>query len=162
MEIGDYWSESGNPGDVCGFMFDEVKVGDPVINPVPQKLTLDKTELTLEVGGETQLNALLDAIPDVDMPLKWRVDEQELAIVDDGRVTGKRVGDTKLTVFVEDYPDVKAECTVHVRTDYVVPVESVEVNPTQKTVNLQDSFDISAKVLPAEATNKNIVWSLCG
>ena len=63
MEIGDYWKETGNSGDVCGFMFDEVKIGDPVINPVPQKLTLDKTELTLEVGGETQLEALPDARP---------------------------------------------------------------------------------------------------
>ena len=34
-EIGDYWKETGNSGDVCGFMFDEVKIGDPVINPVP-------------------------------------------------------------------------------------------------------------------------------
>ena len=159
MEIGDYWSESGNPGDVCGFMFDEVKIGNPVINPVPQKLTLDKTELTLGVGGETQLNALLDAIPDVDMPLEWKADDHEVAIVENGRVTGNRVGNTKITVSVKDYPDVKAECTVHVRADLVVPVESVEVNPTQKTVNLQDSFAISANVLPAEATNKNIVWS---
>ena len=159
MEIGDYWSESGNPGDVCGFMFDEVKIGDPVIKPVPRKLTLDKTELTLGVGGETQLNALLDAIPDVDMPLEWKADDHEVAIVENGRVTGNRVGNTKITVSVKDYPDVKAECTVHVRADLVVPVESVEVNPTQKTVNLQDSFAISANVLPAEATNKNIVWS---
>ena len=159
MEIGDYWKETGNPGDVCGFMFDEVKIGDPVIKPVPRKLTLDKTELTLGVGGETQLNALLDAIPDVDMPLEWTVEEHELAIVENGRVTGKRVGNTKVTVFVKGYPDVKAECTVHVHADLVVPVKSVEVNPTQKTVNLQDSFAISANVLPEQATNKEIVWS---
>ena len=159
MEIGDYWKETGNPGDVCGFMFDEVKIGDPVINPVPQKLTLDKTELTLEVDGETQLEALLDAIPDVDMPLEWTVEDQEVAIVENGRVTGKRAGDTKITVSVKDYPHVKAECTVHVHADLVVPIESVEISPTQKTVSLQDSFAISAKVLPEQATNKEIVWS---
>jgi len=113
----------------------------------------------LEVGGETQLEALLDAIPDVDMPLEWTVEEHEVAIVENGRVTGKRAGDTKITVSVKDYPHVKAECTVHVHADLVVPVESVEISPTQKTVSLQDSFAISAKVLPEQATNKEIVWS---
>ena len=137
MEIGDYWKETGNSGDVCGFMFDESRSAIRSSIPYPRSSTLDKTELTLEVGGETQLEALLDAIPDVDMPLEWTVEEHEVAIVENGRVTGKRAGDTKITVSVKDYPHVKAECTVHVHADLVVPVESVEISPTQKTVSFR-------------------------
>ncbi len=39
------------------------------------------------------------------------------------------------------------------------PVSGIAVSPTRKTINVDDSFEITAIISPVNATNKNVIWS---
>ncbi len=160
LELGDQWGDSSLAGDVSGMMFDDVKIGQPNVKPVPKALALDKTEAVMNLGDTLQLKALLDAIPDLPMDMTWTAAEHEIARVDgNGLVTANREGETEISVTVEGHPEIKAVCKIKVENHTAVPVESVTLSQTQKTVDRYERFDLIATVLPENADNRQVTWS---
>ena len=51
-----------------------------------------------------------------------------------------------------------ASCTVTVKAK-IIPVESITLDQSEKTLNIGETVTLKATVSPENATNKNISWS---
>ncbi|MCH5274548.1 MAG: Ig-like domain-containing protein [Lachnospiraceae bacterium] len=92
---------------------------DPTPEETPKTtvtgVTLEKTTLSLAVGGTAQLKATVVPEDAADKTVKWESSNPEVATVDkDGLVTAKKVGTATITVKVHANEELKATCTVTV------------------------------------------------
>lgn len=158
--LGDYWGESNLPGDVSHMMFDDVRIGTPVIDPVPTAVELDKTSIILEVGAQQPLTAVAEVTPDVDVEFEWTQGEHEIARVDEnGVVTGMRPGKTTVTVNVKGFPQVKATCEVEVVEQGGIHVDSITLDRESAQLSRTSTLQLNATILPENAGNKQVIWS---
>ncbi len=108
--LGDLWSATG---PATGVMFDDLTFGEPVVEPVYSGLTLSQTELTLAVGEEFQLKAVVEATPDVTPAMNWSTVGTEIVYVTDGKLTAAREGTDTVQVSIPG-TDLIASCQVTV------------------------------------------------
>lgn len=87
----------------------------------------------------------------------WASDNTGVATVADGVVTGVAPGTANITVTTADGSFAKT-CVVTVNA-VVVPVSGVTLNDTTKALAVGGTYTLVATVAPADATNKNVVWS---
>lgn len=159
IEIGDFWNDSGD-GGIAGFVFDDIQIGSPVLQPVPQRLELDQAQLTLEVGNAAQLHAAQYTDVDVDVALTWSAQDHEIARVDEkGMVTANRTGTTIVTVTAEGYPDVKAQCQVTVVEQGSIPAEKITINPEHVELHPFETVQLTAAIEPEIAARHLITWT---
>lgn len=112
----------------------------------------------LEVGNELQLGA--EVFPSaLASSLVWSSSDDGVASVDGaGKVTAKAAGTATITVKAGDLSDF-VTVTVKAAGAPEVAVESVTLDKTSMTLVGQEMRTLSATVLPANATYKNVVWS---
>lgn len=114
-------------------------------------------EYTVPLKGDAKLK--LSFLP-ADASLQsavWSSDRTDVATVDDtGKVTGVSVGTALITAapIAPGFP--AATTTVHV---VEVPPQSVTIDKSTLQLPVGSIGYLSATVLPAEAANKNVVWS---
>ena len=86
-------------------------------------------------------------------------DDKILSIESDGTATALAVGEVTVTVTTNDGAKTD-KCTIKVLPP-VVKVESVKISsyPSEYKLEVGKSFGFAAEVLPADATDKNVVWS---
>lgn len=110
-----------------------------------------------EVGLNTTLELTATTTPvDVSLPQRtWSSSNPSVVAVDaeTGVVTGKGEGSATITVTV----DGKSASTV-VKVLYIKP-QTVAINPTSKTLVLNDTYQLEAITTPAEVTYPEVTWS---
>ena len=85
--------------------------------------------------------------------------DEEVATVDaEGNVTGVKPGQATITVTTEDGGKTD-ECVVTVEKA-PVKVTGVELNYKERTINIGNAGTLIATVLPKDATNKNVTWTV--
>ena len=102
-------------------------------------------------------NVLYEVLPEdtTDKSVVFTTSDETIATVDEnGVVTALKAGEVAITVATTD-GRASAEVTVEVRQQ----VEGIELTETEKTVSVDDVFDLTVNVLPADAYNKNVVWT---
>jgi len=75
-------------------------------------LTLDKANLTVQVGATASLTAFLSPTNVSNKSITWTSANQEIATVADGIIIGTSLGTTTITATSNSDPTVKAECLV--------------------------------------------------
>lgn len=114
-------------------------------------------EVTLEKGGEYQLEAVFKASKELDeakmaeataaLELEWVSSNEEVATVDEsGLVTAVDVGEAEITVSVKDQ-ELSATCKVTVEN----PVKDIEVPEELEFTVGDEAKKIEAKVIPEDA-----------
>ena len=90
--------------------------------------------------------------------LNWlSADESIATVTNDGVVTGKKVGETK--IFAVAANGIRASVLLTVKEKYI-PVESVSVsNPNPAPVNSGTGIQLSASIEPNNATDKGVEWT---
>ena len=73
------------------------------------------------------------------------------------QVIARAPGTATITVKTEDGGKT-ASCTVTVK-EKIIPVESITLDQSEKTLNIGETVTLKATVSPENATNKNISWS---
>ena len=114
-------------------------------------LSLNKHKITLSVGDKEKLS--VDGISESE--LIWATENDNIAIVDDnGNVSAKAKGQTVVNVKSKDesFSDL---CEVSV----IINVSSIEIDVSEKTLQLGESFVITATVKPLDAEDKTVLWS---
>ena len=124
----------------------------PVVNVT--SVTLDKQEITLNVGDTYQLNATVLPENATNKNVSWSRSGYAASVDNNGLVTANFAGTSTITVTTED-GNKTASCTVTV----VVPVTSIEISKSTLELEVGDSESLSITVLPSNATNKNVTWS---
>lgn len=138
-------TEDGNFKDVC-----LVKVVRLV-----EKVSLNTNAHTLNIDDEVQLVATVSPADATNKEVVWTSSSESVATVNkDGLVTAIAAGETIITVSTVE-GNKTATCVITV----ITPVEGVELNVNEKEVELGDDFELIAKVLPEEATNKEVIWT---
>ncbi|MCX7884201.1 MAG: Ig-like domain-containing protein [Caloramator sp.] len=88
----------------------------PVIIPVTG-IKLNTTECSINVGESIELKAIIEPENATNKKVIWNCENSEIASVDEnGKVTGKKEGQTKIIVSTEDGKK-KASCTIQVKEE---------------------------------------------
>ena len=143
-------TEDGGYAATC-----KVTVTEKII-PVTS-VTLDKDKLELDKGTTAQLKATVLPENATYKNVTWRSSNESIATVDqNGKVTAKSVENATVTVTTED-GGYMAICKVTV-IEKVIPVTSVSLDNDRLDLIEGGTGQLTATVLPDDATNKNVAW----
>ena len=119
-------------------------------------VTLDRTELELTVGDETQLVATVSPADATDKTLLWLSSNPMAVSVDqDGRLKALSEGSAVVTASAGGK---SATCRITVKKA-VIPVGSVSLDRIVLSLEAGQSTTLVATVSPADATDKTVTWS---
>lgn len=109
----------------------------------------------VSVGGAVRLTAAVTPEDATDKSVIWTSDNNGIARVTNGTVTGVAPGKATITAKTKDggFTD---SCVVTVNA---VPVEKITVTPDSLSLEVGGARQLTAAVEPVDATNKNIIWS---
>lgn len=125
-----------------------------VMAPVMQ-VSLDQTSLTLYTGETAALRAT--ALPETatDKQILWHSSDESVATVDDsGNVTAVKAGDAMIMATAQYGEDVYESCTVSV----LQYVSGITLDQDDVKLNVGQSAQLAADVLPDDATNKELLF----
>ena len=121
-------------------------------------VTLDKTDLTLDVNNKATLTATVKPDDATNKTVTWKSDKPEIVEVDsNGNVTAKAAGTATITATV-DGKSASCKVTVNGQTT-TVPVQSVGLNTNQVELSVGEENKLVATVTPEAATNKEVTWA---
>ena len=119
-------------------------------------ITLDKHSITVYVGDTFTLNPV---ITPAGHSVCWHEDyiSGGVSSTEEGTFYAWGWGTVILTATVAGYPDVFDTCEVTIKKRLVT---SVDIPQSSYTINIGESVDIEATVLPANATSRYIDWAV--
>lgn len=121
-------------------------------------VSLNETTLNMETGDRYTLVATVLPADATDKSLSWSSSaESVVSVTNKGKITAVGAGQAIITVTTKD-GGLTASCTVNV-TQKVVPVNGVSLNYSELELSVGGSENLIAKVLPTNATNKEVIWS---
>lgn len=119
-------------------------------------VTLNKSETSILVGNTEPLTATVAPANADNKNVTWSTDAPTVATVENGTVKAIGAGTATITVTTED-GKYTATCTVKV-SPAPVAANGVTLTPDKTTLNVGEKQTLTATVLPADATNKNVTW----
>ena len=122
-------------------------------------VSLNKTTATVTIGSTEQLTATVLPANASNKAVSWSSSNTAVATVSsNGLVTAVSAGTATITVTTTDGSKT-AQCVVTVNPVVVVNVTGVSLNKTTATVTVGSTEQLTATVLPANASNKAVSWS---
>lgn len=120
-----------------------------------EKVTLDKTELSMKPKATARLTATVSPSDASDKKITWTSSNTNVATVNDSGLV-KAVTNGTATITAKSSNGITAQCVVTVST----PVSSFSVTPAKsKTINIDGTFTFKAKIYPAAADDKTLLYS---
>lgn len=117
-------------------------------------------EITLNPRSEFTIDA--KALPEnaANKTLAWKSDNEDVATVNDGVVTGKSAGVCTISASSTDGGDVHKSTKVRVQKpdDPIVKVTSIELDKSNILMNVGERYKGRATVSPYNASNKALNW----
>lgn len=121
-------------------------------------ITLNNSTLSLTTGQNFTLQAMLSPSNATNKEVTWESSDAGVAAVSkDGVVTAKKAGKATIVVKAADESGKYASCVVTV-TEGKKEVTGVTLNKSSLNLSIGGSEVLSAMVLPADATNKQVTW----
>ena len=123
-----------------------------------QSISLDPTELTLTEGESSTLTWTIQPAGASNQAVSWKSSAPTIASVDDkGAVKALAVGTAVITVTTDD-GNKTSTCNVTVK-EKVIPATGVGLDKEYLVMRLGDTYQLTARVMPENATDKEVVWS---
>lgn len=130
---------------------------EPVVHVT--RINLNQSFIDLITGNTYQLVATCLPSDAAEKRVTYLSSDTNVLTVDEnGLITSVAPGTATVTVTSVDSPDVKAVATVSV-TDPFVAVTSIVVDSPNQTLDVGDTVQLSAHVLPLDATVQDVSWS---
>ena len=121
-------------------------------------ITLNNSTLSLTTGQNFTLQAMLSPSNATNKEVTWESSDAGVAAVSkDGVVTAKKAGKATIVAKAADESGKYASCVVTV-TEAKKEVTGVTLNKSSLNLGVGGSEVLSATVLPADATNKQVTW----
>ena len=119
-------------------------------------VSLSPATASLEPGQSVQLNATVSPSGASNQSVTWSSSNSEVATVDQtGKVTALAEGSALVTATTAD-GGFTATCQVNAA--FVIPVTTVLVTPASAILDPGNTLQLTATVLPENATNKGVTW----
>lgn len=110
------------------------------------------------VGEKVKLVATVTPDDATNKNVSYKSDDNNIATVtQDGEISAVGEGSTIVRVTTED-GQFRAGCKVHVSNTAHL-VKEIELNETELTLAVGETFQLTAAIKPSYANNKNVVWS---
>ena len=120
------------------------------------KVEVDPSSVTLTVGELLSMKVNVTPQDATFTAVEWTSGNEAVAQINKaGTLKAIAPGSTTITATVDG---VSGTCSVTV-TENVTPVSGIKLSPTSLTIGLGDTETLTATVEPADAANKNVVWS---
>lgn len=108
------------------------------------------------VGEELQLTGTVIPADANNKEFTWDVDNKDIASIDkDGKLIAKAKGSVKVIAKAADKNGISAEYSILI----IVPVKEIKIDNAINEIYVGKNLSLNAKILPENASNKNIVWS---
>ncbi len=121
------------------------------------KISLSASTLLTKVGYTKKITATVTPTNADNREVTWSSSAPTVASVDQsGNIIAKSVGNATITVTAKDGSGVTATCWVNV-TD--IKVTGITLNKTTLNIKTGATEQLTAKVLPTDATNSKVTWS---
>ncbi len=122
-----------------------------------ESVTLSKKNLELEESETAELTTVILPKNASNKAVFWESSNQTVATVDEnGKVTAIKEGNATIVVTTEDgKKTAKCEVTIVAKQ---IPVESVTLNRKNLELEESETVELTATVLPENASNKAIFW----
>lgn len=122
-------------------------------------VTLDQSSVIINSNKTVTLVANVQPSNASSKTVNWSSSDESIAIVSNGIVTGKAVGDAVITATTLDGAKTST-CTVKVTNDNIpkVSVTGVTLSNTSLDLSKGNSIEVVATVAPSNATDKSITW----
>ena len=125
---------------------------------VSPEISLNKTNLVLEVGSSERLTASFNPPEAPNKGHMWTSSAANIATVDEtGMVTAITVGNAVITAQALDGGKM-ASCNVQVVAE-VVHVTGITLMPANESIAVGEQLQLTARVLPENATDKSVIWT---
>ena len=122
------------------------------IDKKAEKVSLDKSELTINEGQTVQLSLNVEP-KDFTDEVSWKSTDTNIATVNEnGLVNAKNKGTAKIKIMV-------GEQTVYCTVTVVQPVTDVYLNKDSLALEALENYQLKAEVYPEEADNKELEWT---
>lgn len=130
---------------------------DPVVVN-PTGITLSASSLSLVEGASQTITATVAPDNATDKSVTWSVSEgNDFVTVADGIITAIKAGSAVVTA--KTVNDISASCSVTVTSSVVDPTE-VSISLSEFDISVGSTQQLSATVLPENATDKSVTWSV--
>jgi uncharacterized protein YjdB len=121
-------------------------------------IELNTAAVTLDIGKQTQLTPTISPSSGTLKTVTWSTNDSSVATVDvSGLVTAVGEGKATITASTVDGSGLRADCVVTVNPP--IPVESVKISGSSSPLAVGGRLQLTASVLPENATYKNITWT---
>lgn len=122
------------------------------------RVDMSPEKAEMEIGETLQLSATAYPTNATNRTLNWTTENYSVASVDNsGLVTARGEGRVWIWARAKDGSGAGNYCVVDVKAPQ--KVESIELSATEKTIELDEFFTLTATILPENAQNKNVAWS---
>lgn len=121
-------------------------------------ITLDKESLELSTGDRYSLKATVLPKNASDKSIVWKSDNEEVATVKQGVINALKAGSANITATTVD-GNFSASCALTV-IQKIVPVTGVSLPEEELSLAVGETKQLSATVLPLDATNQNVSWEV--
>ena len=127
-----------------------------IVNPLVKSVEISKKGLSLSKGESVKLEVSLSPEDADNKKVIWSSSDASVATVDEsGTVTAVNSGEAWIKAVSDDNPEACDSCKVTVTQ----AVTGIELDITECTLNkIGQTIQLTAKVLPENATNKNVNW----
>ena len=150
--ISDWAPDDGNANEML--VQTEVEIPKVAVSGI----TLNNSTLSLTTGQNFTLQAMLSPSNATNKEVTWESSDAGVAAVSkDGVVTAKKAGKATIVAKAADESGKYASCVVTV-TEVKKEVTGVTLNKSSLNLGVGGSEVLSATVLPADATNKQVTW----
>ena len=134
-----------------------VTVIDPPI--LVTGISLNTNSLTLDVNETFLLTATITPENADNKTIAWSSSNNNVATVNNnGTVTAVAPGSATITARTTDGSNISASCSVTVNVPPIL-VTGISLNTNSHTLDVNETFKLTATVTPANAENKTIAWS---
>lgn len=125
-----------------------------VLQPVTS-LTLSEHTASLRVGDTKSLNITIVPTYADNKSVIWSSSDDEIAKVEDGKVTAIKPGKVRIIAVAEDNEMVSDFCDF----DIIQPTIGIELNYSSYIFkSIGDLLQLEANIIPEDATNKKVNW----
>ena len=130
-----------------------------VVKPrLVQTISLNATQKNLIIGDSFTLTATLSPENATNHNVIWKlVSGDAISLSNTGVIHAKKVGEAIVRAETADGSGITAECKVVVKPRLV---QSISLNLEKDTVAIGEHFTVTADVLPKNATNSTLQWSV--
>lgn len=133
-----------------------VKVVKEISPILLQGVSMNLSEVTIHAGETFTIYAITNPIDADNQNVRWSSSDDRIVSVSQGGVMKAHQPGTAVITVTTEEGNYTAQCKVTVTPIFV---RTIEVTPTQAVLQMTETVQIAANILPSNATNQNVTWS---